>query len=69
MFSTEISASRENRLRRTSVAQLPLFDDLVTELASFGVKIWLQMRAPSPLRLAAWRSVRTCPTSFLSVSC
>ena len=66
MFWTSILVSGENRLSSTSVAQLPLADDSVTELDSLGVKIWLQIRSPSPSRLAVWRSDMTCRTASSS---
>jgi hypothetical protein len=56
---------RENSFFLTSLAQLPLFADVVTAFASFGVKIWVQIRFPSPARLAVWRSVMTCLTAVL----
>ena len=57
-FCTARSAFVENSLCLTSLAQLPLSAEVVTESASLGVKIWVQMRLPSPARLAVWRSDR-----------
>src|SRR3954464_8232293 len=66
MFSTAICALDEKRFRLASLAQLPLVADFVTESASFGVKICVQIRFPSPCRLAVCRSVMTCLTAALS---
>src|SRR3954470_23778953 len=66
MFSTPICALEEKRFRLASFEQLPLLADFVTESASFGVKICVQIRLPSPCRLAVCRSVITCLTAALS---
>src|SRR3954451_21439959 len=66
MFSTPMCALEEKRFRLASFAQLPLGADFVTESASFGVKICVQIRLPSPCRLAVCRSVMTCLTAALA---
>src|SRR4051812_21524556 len=65
-FCTVICAVGENSFFLTSLAQLPLVADVVTALASFGVKICVQIRFPSPTRLAVWRSAMTCLTAVLA---
>src|SRR4051812_17716561 len=47
-FCTVSLVAGENRLRRTSWAQLPLFEEAATDWASLGVKICVQIRLPSP---------------------
>jgi hypothetical protein len=56
----------ENRLRRTSSAQWPLPAEAATERASFGVKIRVQIRVPSPAIAAACRSLRSLRTDVSS---
>jgi len=57
-FCTAISALAENSFCLTSLEQLPLAAELVTESASFGVKICLQIRFPSPARLASCENAK-----------
>ena len=64
-FCTAIFALAENSFCLTSLEQLPLAAELVTESANFGVKIWVQIRFPSPARLAVCRSAITCFTAVL----
>src|SRR4051812_48877106 len=65
-FCTTICAVRENTFFLTSLAQLPLAAAAVTELASFGVKICVQISLPLPARLAVWRSASTRATAVFS---